>query len=300
MEAWVPMRVCLSDDPKVIAMVEFLQHDEGFWLWCIGVREGQATWEPDADKRDGLVTCHITECCVVASLLRIWGAVRAHGECDSEDMILRNSTLDTVEKLGKVASISLAMVHVGWLIEGETSLRFPKFLKMNIPREERQRIAARERQRKHRVTSRDGERDITCDKKRDCHALKERKVKERTLDDDPPLEEAVLPPTEPQFRKGPTEYLDHPPAAGEVARLGFSPAKADEICRQTGIQPGEAEAWREFERANGTPAMLAAVQVYRRPVEVPPRVVRPEETKTGGRLGRSSSLNDPRKFDGRD
>lgn len=84
-----------------------------------------------------------------------------------------------------------------------------------------------------------------------------------------------LPPSEPQFQVEGIEYRDVPEATAEVAKLGFGRSRAEAICRKTGIQPGEVALWRVFEQRHGTKAMMAAVQNYRTPAEVPPEVDRP-------------------------
>src|SRR5205085_3830250 len=89
---------------------------------------------------------HVT----VSALLRVWGAVRAHGKrAGDDDAALSHCKLAALDDISGVPGLGRAMSKVGWAVQCGKLLIFPNFLKENSLLEE-VRQAASERQKRSR------------------------------------------------------------------------------------------------------------------------------------------------------
>lgn len=164
---WVKVRVGLDKDPKVIAMAEKLADDPKFWAWFF------KDWDGDMDgvARDSSVTCRVTECVTVTSLVRVWSVTRRDGLRSGDDVVLRFATLKTIDRISEVPGFGAAMASVGWaVVAGVDSIIFPKLFRHITSPDERKRDLARERQRRRRAAAGENQRDELRDESRSCHA----------------------------------------------------------------------------------------------------------------------------------
>jgi len=147
---WIKMRVCITRDPKVLAMTDYLAEQREFMDWLT---------DPVREKCD--VTCYehvtrnVTRCVTVVALLQVWGMANEVGHPENDDIVLRHATLDRLDEIADVPCFGAAMASVGWAIEEQTAsgslqVRFPNFLTHNVPVEDRQRTGAALRQRRFR------------------------------------------------------------------------------------------------------------------------------------------------------
>ena len=165
---WIKMRTDIFTDPKVIAMAEFLANQKNFIQWILPFAPS-----PRISLRDSLsaigyesVTLGVT----VTGLLVTWGVTRRDGVRDEDDLILEHCSLNTLDRIAGVPSFGIAMQHIGWaVIEGGTSIRFPKCLIHLTSPEEREREKSKERKRRQREKEADKKRDNKRDESRACH-----------------------------------------------------------------------------------------------------------------------------------
>jgi hypothetical protein len=152
-EAWVKMRQTLAKDPRVIRMATTLRRSPEFQEWAVG------------QSCDISVTQSVTVCVTVASLLQVWSVARMQGKADGDDLVLKHSTLDTIDELAGVPGFGKVMESVEWAqVEAESLLRFPRCLPHMLSPDERARELAAERKR----IQRDKERDKSRDTSRPC------------------------------------------------------------------------------------------------------------------------------------
>jgi len=142
---WIKMRVWLARDPQVISMADFLAGERSFMNWLTDpVRR---VCDSNAYEH---VTRNVTVSVTVVGLLQVWGVANDRGGVDGDDLILSHASLTTLDEVAGVPCFGAAMEHVGWATEDGGSVRFPRFLRNNIPAEDRSRKTAAERQRRYR------------------------------------------------------------------------------------------------------------------------------------------------------
>jgi hypothetical protein len=156
-DEWVSVRAMLADDPKTIAITEFLKRQKTFREW-LGV-------QPDKMNQEAL--CSVT----LSALIRVWAIANSRGVADETDVLLAHASLSWVDRIGKVPGLGKAMDSVHWAIEeqrnGVTFIRLPNFLEYNIPVEVRSdkqakdREKNRERQRRFRERHKLGNAAVT-------------------------------------------------------------------------------------------------------------------------------------------
>jgi hypothetical protein len=145
---WIPMRVNLRRDPKVIRMSKWLCQSREFMDW----------WShPQRVTCDECVTEVVTfenvTRVTVASLLDVWGVVN---ERISEVGEIRNMAVDDIDDICGVPSFGLAMMKVGWIRLSGNSLIFPNFEEINRPAKQRRPgQSSAERTRRWREKRRD-------------------------------------------------------------------------------------------------------------------------------------------------
>jgi hypothetical protein len=200
---WIPMRVLLSRDPKVIAMADQLRGRPGFTAWALGRDIGCDM------SRDIRVTRSVTVCVTVTALLQVWGVGREQGRQAEDDLIIDRIGLDVLDEMAAVPGFGEAMAHVGWAVGlPGGGVTFPKFFVQNMPTAELRRRRAADRKQRQRDKQRDKQRDMSRSPPRDSHADSHAecpgKGKERT-------EEAKEGEAAP--RDGPLQPPDPPAAA---------------------------------------------------------------------------------------
>lgn len=144
---WITMRVNLARDPKVIAIADALASDRSFMDWLTDpVRQScsRSAYEH--------VTRSVTVSVTVTALLVVWGTAREQGHAVGDDLRVTCIGLNGLDAIAGVPGFGEALAGVGWAVEdqGLGAVIFPKFFLNNVPRDERQRSLARDRQRRKR------------------------------------------------------------------------------------------------------------------------------------------------------
>lgn len=156
-DEWVGMRALLPSDPKTIRVANFLGKHEPFRNWL-----GAA---PEKLPRSAMIGI------VIGAFLKIWAVGNSRGGIEDSDCILSHADFATLDEIGGIPGISLAMNSVDWAYEenssDSTSVRLPNFTEYNRPAEERTdkekqaREKNRERQRKFRERHKSGSEIVT-------------------------------------------------------------------------------------------------------------------------------------------
>lgn len=188
---WIKMRVWVSKDPKVIAIADYLASKRPFMDWVAGSFRARC----DASAYE-CVTRSVTVSVTVCALLQVWGVACERGKPSGDDLLIEHANLSVIDEITGIPCFGAAMSSVLWAIEiNGGGVLLPKFLKNNVPVEDRRRSQAAERQRRRRynLTSAENvkERDIsvTCHaQKRDkCHTREDKNREENTKGVSPPL-----------------------------------------------------------------------------------------------------------------
>jgi hypothetical protein len=154
---WIKMRRALVRHPKVLWMADVLAGDREFMDWLSDPH--QVTCH---DSAYDYVTCQIMVSIVITGLLEVWSVANEIGTPVGGDLIVAPATVATISDMAGVPVLGEALAAVGWIVEEENyRVRFPNFLKHNVPAEERHRLteaereATAQRQREHRARQRE-------------------------------------------------------------------------------------------------------------------------------------------------
>ena len=153
---WIKMRTDLHKDPKVIAMANAMMSRLCRATERDMSRDTSATCRANVApmSRDDRATRTLIRHTIAGALLGIWGAVRAHGARDKCDAVVENASLDYVDDVTDLEGFGQAMADVGWVIEREGCLVFPRFFEdMNAAVKDIERSQNTERQRRRRANS---------------------------------------------------------------------------------------------------------------------------------------------------
>jgi|GEM_PF-1239240 hypothetical protein len=176
---WIPMRVWLRRDPRVIALADYLAGCRSFMNWLTD--PVQRTCSKTAYEHvDTSVTLSVT----IAGLLQVWGVAREQGYASGYDLVLDCAGLGSLDVLAEVPCFGEAMEKVGWAKETDDGrVVFPKFFRNNVPNEDLRRRRDAIRKQRQRQKGMGQQRDKPCDSERDmsqpCHAEIRSKGKER-------------------------------------------------------------------------------------------------------------------------
>lgn len=150
---WITMRVWISRDPQTISMANYLSKQPAFSSRYVGTH------------MDRYVTRNVTVSVTVVGLLQVWGVANDRGKPDGDDLVMSCTNIDTIDDIAGIPHFGDAMVYVGWLIHEENGseegqVRFPKFLRHNVPACERKREQNAERQRRYRERQRESDENL--------------------------------------------------------------------------------------------------------------------------------------------
>jgi hypothetical protein len=146
---WIKMRVSITRDPRVIRMADWLAGEREFMDWLTDpVRQSCK------DTAYSHVTRHVTVALCVTALLVTWGTAREQGDRDGEDLVLTHCDLDTISAMSDLPRFGHAMSFVGWAIEVDGAVMFPKFFRDNESPDEKHKRQAAERQARKRERDR--------------------------------------------------------------------------------------------------------------------------------------------------
>lgn len=141
---WVKIRTDIYRDPKVCIMADLLSKDGGPLACYVAQMRG----------RDMCVTRNVTRNVTVGALVTVWGVTRHRGKRDGDDLVIRSATLNLIDDIADLPGLGDAMAAVGWAIECEEGLVFPRFFaEFNTDPSVAAKEKNAERQRRHREKS---------------------------------------------------------------------------------------------------------------------------------------------------
>ena len=171
---WVKIRTDIYRDPKVCIMADLLSKDGGPLACYVAQMRG----------RDMCVTRNVTRNVTVGALVTVWGVTRHRGKRDGDDLVIRSATLNLIDDIADLPGLGDAMAAVGWAIECEEGLVFPRFFaEFNSDPSVSAKEKNAERQRRFREKSnalRNVTRDVTVTSQSNAREEKRREeIKER-------------------------------------------------------------------------------------------------------------------------
>lgn len=175
---WIKMRYALSSDPKVIAIVKYLEKTPAFinWIMC-------------GNESSRYVSDVALRYAVTGALHNAWCNANEHAEND----VIKDAGLDWLDSVTGVPNFGLAMEKVGWALVDGDDLILPKFNSNNTSGAERQK---KYREKKRNVS--DVTRDVTRDNKVTPEKRREEKriiSKDIIIPSDKPTKTKTLKPT---------------------------------------------------------------------------------------------------------
>lgn len=167
MSDWIKMKTDLYRHHKVSRMADMLGRVDG----PLGRYVNQNC------QCDMVVTRNVTRNVTVGALVSVWGVSRHRGERVGDDLLIAGASILVVDDMADLPGFGEAMVEVGWLIETEKGIVFPRFFdEMNIDPSDDKKEKDRARQQKHRQkVSRDSHVTVTPK----CHAREEKRREEK-------------------------------------------------------------------------------------------------------------------------
>jgi len=153
---WIKMRTDLYRDPKVIVMANLLGQKDSHLSRHVN----------QFMQRDMSVTSNVTRCAVVGALVAVWGVARHQGHRDGDDLIIRGVNSILLDDLSELPGFGDVMTEVGWAVDTDAGLLFPKFFAENNvdPEDQKREQAALRKRRQREREQRDNERDVARDK----------------------------------------------------------------------------------------------------------------------------------------
>lgn len=139
---WIKMRTDLYRDPKVSLIAEAL-------LVSLSDEDRNVT----VTLRG--VTRNVLRNAVVGALVSVWGVIRHQGRRVDDDLALENVPLRVIDDIADLPGFGSAMLSVGWVVEADFGLYFPRFFEQhNADPGVSQRAKNAERQRRFREKNR--------------------------------------------------------------------------------------------------------------------------------------------------
>lgn len=160
-EDWIKMRTDLYRDPKVCVIADLLMDQNG----------DLARYVDQHCQSRMIVTRNVMRNVTVGALVSVWGVMRLRGKPVGSDLVCRHVTISVLDDIADLPGFGDAMRQVGWVMEKEEGLVFPRFFEdHNVDPEasakqknaERQR-RFRERQKEENGAESNVTRDVTGD-----------------------------------------------------------------------------------------------------------------------------------------
>ncbi len=167
---WVPIRVDLARDPKVIRMADYLLRDPEFIAWLapaipsaggkIIAAPNFLEWkngdeQPATVGRYGSVTRYVTRALCVTGLVTVWGNARENGNRENHDLVVDHCDIESLEAIAEIPNFGRAMAFVEWVEQyGVDAVCFPKFFQEKESPSNRFRSTNAERQARYRERQR--------------------------------------------------------------------------------------------------------------------------------------------------
>ncbi|HEY1190450.1 MAG TPA: hypothetical protein VGE74_22645 [Gemmata sp.] len=127
---WIKMRTDLYRDPKVCQIADALSRN-------VTVTHN--------------VTRNVMRNATVGALVTVWGIARHTGKRRGDDLVIRGCGPRVVDDIADLEGFGAAMIAVGWLVERDGALVFPRFFEdFNVDPGSDQKRGNAERQRRYR------------------------------------------------------------------------------------------------------------------------------------------------------
>lgn len=167
---WIKMRTDLYRDPKVCMIADHLMDVGGELARYVGQN----------CQRQMSVTRNVMRNVTVGALLTLWGVLRHTGKRDNDDLVVRGATLSVIDDITDLPGFGSAMKSVGWAIEIEKGIVFPRFFEeYNVEPSENEKQKNAERQRRYRE-KRNALRNVTVTSRSNTEKRREEKsIRER-------------------------------------------------------------------------------------------------------------------------
>lgn len=188
---WIKMRTDLYRDPKVCVMADLLMSDDG----------ELARYVSQNMQRDITVTRNVMRNVTVGALVSVWGVLRHRGKRVEGDLLVKACTLSVIDDVADLPGFGAAMESVGWAVETEDGIVFPRFFdEFNVDPEDDAKKKNAERQRRYRENKKqenNDKRDVTVTSESNVREEKRREVNNKKknasqLPDDFALNETSL------------------------------------------------------------------------------------------------------------
>lgn len=206
---WIKMRTDLYRDPKVCLMADNLLDRDG----KLSLFVSQIT------QRDMCVTRNVMRNVTVGALVTVWGVARHRGKRVDDDLLVRDATISVVDDIAELPGFGDAMESVGWAVQSEEGLVFPRFFEeFNVEPGIDARESNAERQRRWRekrnalrnVTSNEKvTQKVTLEKSREEESKRRDKTKNKSLFVKPTLQEVSDYCRERNSGIDPEAFVDH-------------------------------------------------------------------------------------------
>lgn len=149
---WIKMRSDLYRDPKVSLIAADLLKQQG----------ELARYVSQMNQCDMSVTRNVMRNATVGALVSAWGVMRQRGKRDGDDLVCSGIALCVIDDIADLPGFGAAMASVGWAVETEEGLVFPRFFEEhNVDPAERAKASNADRQRRYRERKQAEESDVT-------------------------------------------------------------------------------------------------------------------------------------------
>lgn len=214
---WIKMRTDLYRDPKVCVMADIVMSADG----------ETARYVSQHCQRDMTVTRNVTRNAVVGALVSVWGVGRVRGSRVGSDLLVRGCTAAIIDDIADLPGFGSAMETVGWAVETEDGVLFPRFFEeFNVEPATDHKAQNADRQRQYRLrnsksnAARNVTRDVTVTSQSNAREEKRREEEEKKEDSSEPVEtDRPEPDDEPPPAPSPVPVPDPSPAPSSSAAL---------------------------------------------------------------------------------
>lgn len=138
---WIKMRTDLYRNPKVCVIADLLMDVDG----------DLSRYVDQNCQRKMTVTRNVMRNVTVGALVSIWGVMRTQGKPEGEDLVCPKVTISVLDDIADLPGIGAAMCQVGWVVECDEGIKFPRFFAdHNVDPEEASKRKNAERQARFR------------------------------------------------------------------------------------------------------------------------------------------------------
>lgn len=205
---WIKMRTDLYRDPRVCVMADLLMNEDG----------ELARYVNQHCQRDMTVTRNVMRNVTVGALVSVWGVMRLRGKAEGDDLVCRSVTTSVLDDIAELPGLGAAMESVGWVINTEEGLVFPRFFEdHNVDPDASPKSKSATRQQRYRERQKQ-ESDVTRYVTGDAKVTpREEKRREENKEEIPP----ISPKAEPTKTKATATIT-----AADLQALGVEPQVA--------------------------------------------------------------------------